>query len=86
MPPQKLAIKFNKFRLGAAFILSVISYNIADRLTLWVTGYDLWRWIKLNILEDQSVFILALAWIALLILPLILWYKIAGLYMKSPRE
>ena len=83
MPPQKLSIKFNKFRLGAAFILSVISYNIADRLTLWVTGYDLWRWIKLNILEDQSVFVLVLAWMALLILPLILWYKIAGLYMKS---
>ncbi|MCH8927338.1 MAG: hypothetical protein IIB39_01315 [Candidatus Marinimicrobia bacterium] len=83
MPPRKFPIKLNKFRFGAAFILSIISYNIVDRLSLWVTDYDLWKWIKLNGLQDQSVFILVLAWIGSLILPMLFWYKIAGLFMKN---
>jgi len=86
MPPRKVPFKINKFRIGSAFVLSVLSYNLADRLTLWITGYDLWKWIKLNWLQDQSTFIFVLAWIGLLILPLLLWYKITGLYMKRKRN
>jgi len=86
MPPRKLPFKINKFRIGSAFVLSILSYNLADRLTLWITGYDLWKWIKINVLQDQSDLILLLAWIGLLILPLLLWYKITGLYMKRKRN
>ena len=79
-------MRLDKFRLGVAFVLSIISYNIADRLALWVTEYDLWKWIKLNGLQDQSISILVVAWIGLLILPLLLWYKITGLFMKSEKD
>ena len=86
MPPRKFPIKLDKFRLGVAFILSIISYNIADRLTSRITGYEIWKWIKLNELLNHSVLSLILAWIGLLILPLLFWYKIAGLFMKNERD
>jgi len=86
MPPRKLPFNLDKIRLGITFVLSIISYNIADRLTLWITGYDLWKWIKLNGLQDQSVFIFVLAWVGLLIIPMLFWYKIIGLFMNSEKD
>ena len=86
MPPRKLPFNLDKIRLGITFVLSIISYNIADRLTLWITDYDLWKWIKLNGLQDQSVFIFVLAWVGLLIIPMLFWYKIIGLFMKVEKD
>ncbi len=72
-----------RIRLGIAFVLSVVSYNIADWVVIRFTGNGIWRWLKSQDIVSQSVFTVALAWIMLLIVPIIILYKLSGKYIKD---
>ncbi len=64
-------------------MLSVISYNIADWVVIRVSGDGIWRWLKSQDIVSQSVFSVVLIWIMLLIVPIIIWYMLAGKYIKD---
>ena len=72
-----------RIRLGIAFVLSVVSYNIADWVVIRISGDGIWRWLKSQDIVSQSVFTVALAWIMLLIVPIIILYKLSGKYIKD---
>ncbi len=72
-----------RIRLGIAFVLSVVSYNIADWVVIRISGDGIWRWLKSQNIVSQSVFTVAFTWIMLLIVPIIIWYKLSGKYIKD---
>jgi len=72
-----------RLRFGIAFVLSVISYNIADWVVIRISGDGIWRWLKSQEIVSQSVYSVAFTWIMLLILPIIIWYILTGKYIKD---
>ena len=72
-----------RLRFGIAFVLSVISYNIADWVVIRISGEGIWRWLKSQEIVSQSVYSVAFTWIMLLIVPIILWYILTGKYIKD---
>ena len=81
MPRRRLKIKLDKLRLGISFISAVVSYNISD----WIVelNYDttIWEWLKSQVIINQSALTVMLAWVMLLILPILIWYKVLGLFI-----
>ena len=72
-----------RLRFGIAFVLSVISYNVADWVVIRISGDGIWIWLKSQNLVSQSVFSVVITWIMLLIVPIIFWYVITGKYIKD---
>ena len=72
-----------RLRFGIAFVLSVVSYNIADWVVIRISGDGIWRWLKSQEIVSQSVYSVAFTWIMLLILPIIIWYILTGKYIKD---
>ena len=72
-----------RLRFGIAFVLSVISYNIADWVVKLISGDGIWRWLKSQEIVSQSVYSVAFTWIMLLIVPIVLWYILTGKYIKD---
>lgn len=86
MPRRRLKIKLDKLRLGISFLLAVTSYNIFD----WIVelNYDttIWKWLKSQVIISQSVLTVMLAWIMLLIVPILIWYKVVGLFINRQNQ
>jgi len=86
MPRRRLKIKLDKLRLGISFVLAIVSYNISD----WIfeINYDItiWKWLKSHVFTGQSVRTVMLAWILLFIAPILIWYKIMGLYFGKSEK
>ena len=72
-----------RLRFGIAFVLSVISYNIADWVVIRISGDGIWIWLKSQEIVSQSVYSVAFTWIMLLIVPIIIWYIFTGKYIKD---
>ena len=72
-----------RLRFGIAFVLSVISYNIADWVVIRISGDGIWRWLKSQDIVSQSVYSVAFTWIMLLIVPIFLLYILTGKYIKD---
>ncbi len=86
MPRRRLKIKLDRLRLGLAFVLSVVSYNISN----WVLeqSYDIsiWKWLKSQPIISQSVLSVLLIWILLLIVPIMIWYKLVGFFINRQNQ
>ncbi len=72
-----------RIRLGIAFVLSVVSYNIADWVVIRISGDGIWRWLKSLDIVSQSVYSVIFTWMMLLIVPIIFWYILTGKYIKD---
>ena len=72
-----------RLRFGIAFVLSVVSYNIADWVVIRISGDGIWRWLKSQEIVSQSVYSVAFTWIMLLVVPIVLWYILTGKYIKD---
>ena len=72
-----------RLRFGIAFVLSVVSYNIADWVVIRISGDGIWIWLKSQDIVSQSVYSVAFTWIMLLIVPIFLWYILTGKYIKD---
>ena len=72
-----------KLRLGIAFVLSVIIYNIADWVVIRISGDGIWIWLKSQDIVSQSVYSVGFTWIMLLIVPIFLLYILTGKYIKD---
>lgn len=86
MPRRRLNLKLDKLRLGISFFLAVVSYNISD----WIfeLNYDssIWEWLKSQAIVSQSALTQLLAWVMLLILPILIWYKVLGLWINRQNQ
>lgn len=86
MPRRRLTVKLDKLRLGISFIMAVVSYNIFD----WIVGlnYDttIWKGLKSVDIISQSILRVMLAWIMLFIVPILIWYKVVGLFISRQKQ
>lgn len=82
MPRRRLNIKLDKLRLGISFVLAVVSYNILDWIIALNNDSSIWEWLKSQAIVSQSALTQLLAWVMLLILPILIWYKVLGLLIN----
>ena len=86
MPRRQLNIKLDKLRLGISFFLAVVSYNIADWIFELNFNSSIWEWLKSQAIVSQSVLTQTLAWFMLLVLPILIWYKVLGLWIDRQNQ
>ena len=86
MPRRRLNIKLDKLRLGISFVLAVVSYNILDWIIALNNDSSIWEWLKSQAIVSQSALTLMLAWGMLLILPILIWYKVLGLWINRQNQ
>ena len=86
MPRRRLKIKLDKLRLGISFVLAVVSYNILDWMVELNYDTTIWIWLKSQDVISRSVLTVMLAWIMLLIVPILIWYKVVGLYISRQNQ
>ena len=82
MPRRRLNLKLDKLRLGISFVLAVVSYNILDWIIALNNDSSIWEWLKSQAIVSQSALTQLLAWVMLLILPILIWYKVLGLLIN----
>ena len=86
MPRRRLNIKLDKLRLGISFVLAVVSYNILDWIIALNNDSSIWEWLKSQAIVSQSALTQLLAWVMLLILPILIWYKVLGLWINRQNQ
>ena len=83
MPRRRLQIKLDKLRLGFAFVLSVVSYNISNWVFEQFYDSSIWELLKSQPIINQSALRVLFTWLLLLIVPMTVWYKVMGLFIDS---
>ena len=86
MPRRRLKIKLDKLRLGISFVLAVVSYNILDWMVELNYDTTIWIWLKSQDVISRSILTVMLAWIMLLIVPILIWFKVVGLYISRQNQ
>ncbi len=84
MPRRQL--KFDKLRFGISFALAVVSYNILDWVFNFSYDISIWKWLKSQVFVNQSALTVLFSWIMLFFIPILIWYKVVGLFMNRQNQ